>query len=422
MFKTKWMRRTTPYFQPKELTPPSHTLILTHWPLSSGLVQAYTLPYVDIIRSLLPESSCLYLVTSEIAANIRTDESYLHYRLSLSKRGISVVSFKYYRAGLRKYISLVGDIIGLVYLIKANQITRIHSFCTPAGSLGVLLSLICGVQLIVDSFEPHAESMLENKTWTKASLVYKVLSFLEFAQARFAKTLIFTTSGMNQYCRNRFNYIPFNTFVKPACVDLAKFKPENLSQDLRSSLGLDDKVVCVYAGKIGGIYLDVEIFQIIKVFHKILGDRFRFLLLSDCTSELLANYLRDSGLPDDLVVHRNLPHSEVSQYLSLASFALNPVRPVPTKRYCTSIKDGEYWASGLPVIITKNISDDSDIIHNNNIGYVLNSLDEREYFNAAYHMLDLIKSTPELKDRIREIAANYRSFSIAKHIYSSIYA
>ena len=53
-----------------------------------------------------------------------------------------------------------------------------------------------------------------------------------------------------------------------------------------------------------------------------------------------------------------VPYNQITDYYQIADFAINPVKPVPSKRYCTSIKDGEYWGMGLPVVITKNISDD----------------------------------------------------------------
>ena len=66
-----------------------------------------------------------------------------------------------------------------------------------------------------------------------------------------------------------------------------------------------------------------------------------------------------------------------------------PVKPVPTKRYCTPVKDGEYWALGLPVIITEGISDDSGIIRENGI------------------VGDGTRSTPELGKRLLDLKVDY---------------
>ena len=108
--------------------------------------------------------------------------------------------------------------------------------------------------------------------------------------------------------------------------------------------------------------------------------------------------------------------------MGLEDFALCPVKPVPTKKYCSPIKTGEYWSMGLPVVITDNISNDSTIIEQNNAGHVLRSLNENEYSKAVEHINELLKEDPaELSIRIRKLAEQYRNFDIARKIYSEIY-
>jgi len=109
--------------------------------------------------------------------------------------------------------------------------------------------------------------------------------------------------------------------------------------------------------------------------------------------------------------------------MSLGDFALNPVKSVPTKRYCTPIKDGEYWAMGLPVAISPNISDDSDIIEKEKIGVVVDFRDRigrNEAVKRIGHLLDVARKD-ELSNRIQKVAEKYRSFEIAKKIYAEVY-
>jgi hypothetical protein len=109
--------------------------------------------------------------------------------------------------------------------------------------------------------------------------------------------------------------------------------------------------------------------------------------------------------------------------MGLADFAVTPVKPVPSKRYCTPVKDGEYWALGLPVIITRDISDDSGIIREHGIGSVLESLDRPGYEKAVKEVAALLDgaSRKELYQRIRQIALRYRSSDRAERIYQEIY-
>ena len=48
-------------------------LVLTQWSYKDPLIQAYTLPYVDIIAAIIPPGSRIYLVTFEQACNATPD-------------------------------------------------------------------------------------------------------------------------------------------------------------------------------------------------------------------------------------------------------------------------------------------------------------------------------------------------------------
>ena len=76
----------------------------------------------------------------------------------------------------------------------------------------------------------------------------------------------------------------------------------------------------------------------------------------------------------------------------------------------------------MPVVITKNISDDSDIILTHNAGAVLESLDTPGY-QKAIDKIDILLSEPQDQQgaRIIKLAQQFRNFSIAEKIYSGIY-
>ena len=106
--------------------------------------------------------------------------------------------------------------------------------------------------------------------------------------------------------------------------------------------------------------------------------------------------------------------------MGLADFAITPVKPVPTKRYCTPIKDGEYWAMGLPVVIPENISDDSGIIREQDIGAILQRFDTEAYKEAVMKIDDLLQM-PGRFEKIRSVARQYRGFEIANEVYAKVY-
>ncbi len=399
-------------------------LVLTYWSYKDALVQTYTLPYVRIIRKNISADSKLFVLTLEQDFFKMSRSEWESEKEKLSQEGIILIRFKYNHFGLKMIFRIVGLLFSLVKLIRKEKIEFIHSWCMSAGSLGYILSLLTRKPLVIDSYEPHAEAMVENGTWSSNSLKFKLLNWLEKKQSNRAKTVIALTEGMKDYAKQKYNTSFKNYFVKPALVDLKKFdnNPEDYLKG-RTARNLEKKIIGVYAGKLGGIYLEKEIFEFLKVASNHWKDRLKFFLLTDKNQAKINEYIKKNKIPKDCVESLFVDHHEIKNYLQIADFAINPVKPVPSKKYCTSIKDGEYWSMGLPVIITKNISDDSAIIQKENIGYVLENLNENEYLKACQKIDALIlQNSDELKNKIISVASKYRSFEIAENIYREIYS
>ncbi len=395
-------------------TKKNNILIITYWCFNDALIQTYTLPYIKIISKKLPEGSKIYLVTLDKNKT----------KNALSECGIKNISLPYTPFGFFAIFRWIKNIIQLYFLIKFKNISTIHAWCTPSGMIAYTLSILTKKTLIIDSFEPHAEAMVENGEWKQNSIAFKLLFIFEKLQTKRAKYLITTTEGMKDYSKIKYNHDANNFFVKPACVDLKLFSKKNIKKkELLSELNLKEAIVCVYAGKFGGIYLDKEIFDFIKAAEIYWGETFRMLILSSSPQSYIQDMAAESGILSRTIIHTFVSHDQIPDYMGLADFGITPVKSVPTKKYCTPIKDGEYWALGLPVVITPNISDDSDIIYTYKIGSVLENLNTEGYLKSIKEIDNLLKNNTriELYNKIRPIAEKYRNFEIAENIYSKIY-
>lgn len=396
-------------------------LILTYWPFKDALIQTYTLPYVKILRKKLFVKNNIWLRTMENTLLSKTEEAEMKDQLAQS--GIFWLPSKYRKYGFLSYVNEYIKLVSLIFFCLRNKIKIIHLWCTPPGITGYLISVITGAELIIDSYEPHAEAMVENGTWRKGSFKFKILFLFEKLMSQRASVIISATKGMDQYAKIKYNATFDKFYVKPACVDLKLFDlNKNKNKKLLDELNLHNKTVLLYAGKFGGIYLDKEVFDFVKVAYDYFGEQFSFLLLTSHKRDEIAQFCAHAGIPAHIVISKFVSHSEIPDYMGLADFAITPVKPVPSKRYCTPIKDGEYWALGLPVVITKDISDDSDIIEKEQIGVVLKTLSKEEY-HKAIQQIDLIlhSDKEQIRQKIRKIAEKYRSFDIAERIYADIY-
>lgn len=394
----------------------NNILVLTHWDFDDALVQTYTLPYVKIIASKLPEGSEIYLFTLNKTKKQLID---------LSEWNIHLIYADYHRFGIKATWDWFKTILKLKRLIHKKNISTIHTWCTPAGGMGYVLSRLTGRKLVLDSFEPHALPMIEGNTWKKNSMAFKILFRLEKLQLKRASEVICAVDGMVAHSQNTYGITKNRYFSKPACVDLKLFSKEKIKNtELLAELGLEDKITCVYAGKFGGLYLEQETFDFFKSAYNFWDEKFRVLLLSNQSDEEIEAYRKKANLPKEVLIKKFVPHSEVANYMGLADFAICPMKPLPSRRFGTPIKNGEYWALGLPIVITKNISDDSDIIEKHKIGAILENFDEKGYLNAIKTIDTLLKNNTrtELYDKIRLIAEKYRNFEIAEKVYAEIYS
>ncbi|MBL7951202.1 MAG: glycosyltransferase [Flavobacteriales bacterium] len=392
---------------------PRSILVLTYWGFNDALVQTYTLPYLRIIRNQLPLGSVIHLVTLEKTTTGTRDV----------EPGIRVHAFRYVPFGWKAMGMMLNLIFRCCSLVREQGIDTVHAWCTPAGMVGYMVSVLTGRRLILDSYEPHAEAMVENGTWARGSMAFRILFLFERLQSRRAQVHIAAAEGMRHYALEKYGADCPRFFVKPACVDLERFSWKNRKRsEVLDRLGLSQELVAVYAGKFGGIYLDREVFSFLRVAREHWGERLHVVLLTAHSAADLEPFMRAEGLEASMFTILFVDHKEVPDLMGVADFALTPVRPVPTKRYCTPIKDGEYWALGLPVVITPDISDDSLIIARSNAGVVLEGL-EREHFQQAVKRLDVLlaEGAGMLYGRIRPLAEKYRDIERAVGIYRSIY-
>jgi hypothetical protein len=139
---------------------------------------------------------------------------------------------------------------------------------------------------------------------------------------------------------------------------------------MRVRLAIDvNAIVGIYVGKFGGMYLDEEAFSIFTMAKKVF-DNFYLLILTPENAKDVELKLLKSGFGNSSFRIIQAQHSEVPEYLSAADFAFATYKPSESKKFLSPIKVGEYWACGLPVMLTKGVGDDSSIIEATGSGAV----------------------------------------------------
>jgi glycosyltransferase involved in cell wall biosynthesis len=393
-------------------------LVLTYWPLQDALIRTYTLPYLRLIREEMGDQGRIILVTLE------KNGAQHQFGYADEKWNIEHLQLPYLPFGGKAILNWMKELFFLRRLVKRQKIDVIHAWCTPAGAIGYYLSKWTGKPLIIDSYEPHAEAMVENGTWSEKGRAFRILFRLEKKMSHHAEHLIAASAHMKKYAKEKYQLDKSTLPVKPACTDLELFKPDKNKPKSRIEKGLTEGTWMVYAGKFGGIYLEDEVFSFAAYLQKNSIPDLNILLLTSTSEEQIHAWCRKHQFPIEHVFIRFVPFEEVPQWMALADFAITPVKSVPSKKCCTPIKDGEYWACGLPMVITPGISDDSDIIAQTGLGVVCDLTQVNDYPQASQKLLELLSKSkdPDQIQAIRSLATKHRNFEIARKIYREIYA
>lgn len=377
-------------------------LYIGYWGFNEGLTQSTIIPHLKILSEM---DSVEKLIYCSIERSGQTD-----FDINLSK----VSHFPLYSKPSKIPLwDKVNDFIDfprtLLQYCEEFDIDKIIARGAPAGALAYLVWKNNKLPYCVESYEPHADYMLESGVWGRFDPRYLFQKHWEKKQKSTATALMPVSENYKiQLLKEGVDEESID--VIPCVVDVEKFAFDPSEREkIRTALGIGDGTMTgVYVGKFGGIYLDESAFDIFDVVAR-QYEKFHLIILSPDSSSVINQ--KANGRSFTGITILSVDHSEVPSYLSASNIAFATIKPAESRKYCSAIKIGEYWANGLPVIITPGVGDDSEIIQKENAGMVVDPDHLPEKMNLNF------KSRTE----IQKLALNYRSIEISKKVYQKWY-
>lgn len=187
----------------------------------------------------------------------------------------------------------------------------------------------------------------------------------------------------------------------------------------------DNEIVIVYLGKFGGMYMEKEMFDFFKETIALYntGYAFRFMILSPDKKEKIEELISQSGIQKEHFIIESLHREQVPLYLSAADLALSGVRQYPSKRFCSPIKHGEYWACGLPVIIPDGVSDDYLLAEKLGIGWRLAAFTKESYDETMKKVMGEWRreKQEEFRQKTREFVVRDRNVKEYQRLYHEVF-
>ncbi len=387
-------------------------LYLGYWSSADVLTQSVIIPRLTIL-SELPEMDTIVFCSIERAGDnpIDVNINKVRHVKFLSQPGKNVFAAKFY-----DFTHLPSF---LLKEIKAHNVTGILCNSPLAGAIGYLLWTKTNIPFIVECFEPHAAYMLESGVWSKYDPRYIILRFFEWQQKRRALALLTVSSHYTSRLIEE-GVGAEKIFTMPNGISLERFQfNDERRNQIRKTLGItSDMVTGIYVGKFGDIYYHQEAFNLFASAFLFFGERFYLIILSSHDHNDIEENLMRSNIPRVRVFLARVPNDIVPQYLSAADFAFSTIKPAPCRLYCCPIKDGEYWANGLPVLLEDGIGDDSDIIKNEGGGFLLNMRNPDKSFMKIQNLM--LANRAETALEIQSIAFKHRRLGLIREVYEEI--
>ena len=386
-------------------------LFIGYWGANDGLTTSTIIPNLSILSGFKHVNTIIFCSIE------RTND--LNFNISIPKvTHIPLFSKKSKIPLIDKVNDFTTFPNTLTQVCQKFNINKIISRGAPAGGLAYLTSKKTSIPFIVESFEPHADYMLESNVWSKIDPRYIIEKYWEKKAKQKAEHLVTVSENYKKaLLKEGINTSRISTV--PCFVDTEKFKFKNHNRiETRHELGIDIKTtVGVYVGKFGDIYLDKEAF---KIFAQTLSSfpKSALVLLTPDSDDYINSQLNQFKEFNDIEVKILLaPHDKVPNYLSASDIAFATIRPAPSRKYCSAIKIGEYYANGLPIVITKGCGDDSEIIKHNKIGTVVDDL-----FNVNIEELkmNIESNLDRSKNSLTKVAKKHRSIETQIQVYTKL--
>ncbi len=311
----------------------------------------------------------------------------------------------------------------LVKRLKKQYGSRaIFALANIAGAFSYLMARRLRLKTILFTYEPHSEFMVECGVWSKNSLQYRLLHYLERKMGVNADYI--ATGTVHMVERLQQWHTKARVYRVPSCIDtrLFRFDPE-ARESIRKQLGSTHKTVFVYVGKFGDLYYKEEIAVLCRGLRTHFPDVFFLVLTPQPESEIRALFARQGITSSDELFIGRCTLEEVPAYLSAGDMGIVAVPPLPSQRFRSPIKVGEYLSCGLPYLVCRGVSEDDMYADQYRVGVVLEKFSETEVQKNHPQIAALLSENKELlRSRCRETGIAYRDQQIAIDAFTEIFS
>ncbi len=381
------------------------SLYICYLSLEDPLVQTQVVAYLEGLARL---GHRIHLLTYEPQLDAGRRSAL---RAELEGRGIVWHSLRYHKRPslpATAYDALAGALLA-TRLVRRHRLEAVHARSHVPAASGLLAKRLTGCRLIFDIRGLMGEEYVDAGRWRRDGLAHRITGWIQRVAIERADGIVVLTESVRRHLFGSDDRR--TTLVIPCCADAHRLAEDpGRTARLRKDLGLAERAIVVYVGKLTAPYMDREMVEFFVAARR-LERGLAFLALTQAPPESLVAELERAGVSDsDYRIARCEP-AEIGDWLGMADFAICFCEPTFSRIASSPTKIGEYLAVGLPVVSGPGIGDGDEILGGLDVGVIVESFDEPGYEAAAERIRELA-SDPQCPARCRRVAR--KTFSLGQ--------
>jgi glycosyltransferase involved in cell wall biosynthesis len=380
-------------------------LYVVYWGALEPLGQSLVVPTATRLAELGAE---LTLVTFEKPDDTSQPEAVEALRQTLRDGGVKWFPLTYHKGPqlTTKTRDILGGLARGLGCRLRGKIDIVHARTFLGGLMGFVLAPVLGARFVFHSEGFYPDEQVDGGVWREGSFIHRIARRIEERLYRRADAILVLSNRARQAIAARVVGRSIPTVVVPSAVDLNRFRLMPSSRDTH-----DPTLRLVYAGAVGQRYLFDHAARFAAVAQRKTG-RASLRVLTQSEPATVRQLLERSGLGADRWSLAFLPHAEMPTELIRHDAGLSFLAQGLSEHAGSPTKIGEYWASGLPVVTTPNVSDTDDVVRRERVGVVLPDHTEQAY-EAGVDRLSVLLEDPRTRERCRRAAERHYSLDAA---------
>jgi len=334
------------------------------------------------------------------------DHSIVWYRKKYHKRA-SVLSTGY---------DILSGIFYSSYIIMNKKVDFIHARSYVPAMIAFSIKKLLKTKYIFDMRGFWVDERVDGGIWKKNSVIYRLAKEVEHNLIRGSDQIVTLTKSANQELVSNYseNEVP-PICVIPTCADLKRFRPFKNNEKEQEN----GHLLLGYVGSVGTWYLFDKVLYVLNEI-KNSGRKVKLLIVNQSQHKQIKEEMVINNINNNDIILVSSDHCRVHKYIKMMDAGIFFYKPSYSRKGCSPTKFAEFLGCGIPCITNGDVGDINKIIHDNDLGVVIDSFEKSEV-NTKIDEFYRIISSIDISERCRYAAKKYYSLDYGVKKYNSIY-